>query len=129
MAWTKSPRGSLAMHEQRFLDTANDMLFDLARVVGHIVQKLQSGFRLNLGESLPRQMRQNLTIGQGAVDAGPHGAEVFLAEWRMDRGTGQLTIRKFEALCRRTLHHPAEEVCADLMSQPTRAAVNAQDHV
>src|SRR5690606_6327800 len=64
-----------------------------------------------------------------AVDAGAHRSEVALAQVRSDGGTGELSLGQLEAEGLRRPAHLTQVVGADLVSEPARAAVYADDHL
>src|SRR5512138_1342617 len=77
-SWTKGAGRALAVDKQLLLRAVYTMFFKLARVVRHVVEDLQPGFRQDLSEGFPRQMCDDLAVCQRTVDAGPHCSEIFL---------------------------------------------------
>ena len=64
MARTKRAAGPLAMDVERVLLAFHPMGFQLAGVVGHVVQYVQPAFRKEPGEGSPGQMGEHLAIGE-----------------------------------------------------------------
>ena len=52
MAWTKSPGGSLAMHEELASRAVSPVLLDLAGVVRHVEEQSEIGIREEVREDL-----------------------------------------------------------------------------
>ena len=103
--------------------------FHLAGIVGNVEQKVQTCPGQNIREGLSYQMADDLAIGEGAIDAGPHGAEIAFAERRQNWGAGQLAIRQVDADFRVLDHHFAQEFGADLVAQPARSAMDGDDDI
>ena len=80
MARAKSARRSFAMDKELHLSSVNHVLFDLTGIVRHIVEQRQLGLRKDFRECLAHEMRDDLPIGERAVDACAHGAEIVLAD-------------------------------------------------
>jgi hypothetical protein len=97
--------------------------------VRNVVEQLQLGLRQNFGERSSDQMRDNLAVGQGAIDRGAHRAQICLADRRVDRRAGQLAVGQFDPVAGRAYRHSLQELSPDLMAQPARAAVNADHHL
>ena len=74
-------------------------------------------------------MGQDLPVGQRAIDRRAHRAEIFLSHFRMNRGTGQFAVRQVDVVPCGGDGHALEEFSADLMPEPARAAMDAQNHV
>ena len=129
MAWPERSRRTLAMHEEPLHHGADSMRLDLARVVRDVVEQRQLRLRHDLGKGLAHQMRDDLPVGERAVDGRAHGTQVRRAERRVDRRAGQLAVRQLDAMARRRHHHAFEELGADLMAEAARPAVDADDDV
>src|SRR5262245_84190 len=125
MAGAEGARRALAMHEQPSPGAVNVVLFDLAGVVRDVVEQPQIGPRQDFVERLSDQMRDDLAIGQSAVDRGSHCAQVFLSDRRVDWRTGQLAVGQFDPVTGRAHSHLFQKLSPDLMPQPARSAVNA----
>ena len=69
-----------------------------------------------MGEDPTCQVRDDLPIGQRAIDPGAHGAEIALAELRPDRRAGQFQIWQDNIERRRRKRHLTEELGADLVA-------------
>ncbi len=80
-------------------------------------------------EHAARQMRDDLPVGEGAIDAGAHGAEIALAQLRADRRAGEFEIRQCDPMRRRRQRHLAQEFGADLVAEPARPAMDADDDI
>ena len=74
-------------------------------------------------------MGQDLAVGERAVDGGAHGPQVLLADVGVDRRAGQLAVGEPDPVLAGGDDHLLQIFGADLMAQPARAAVNADDHV
>ena len=72
-------------------------------------------------------MRQDLPIGQGAIDPCIHGADILLTFGRLDGRAGQFTIGHVNAKARGSLGKHDKIIRTDLMSQPARAAMDRND--
>ena len=129
MPRTKGPGRAFAMHVELPQLASDAVLFQLAGVVRYVVQQRQLRRRQQLGEHLAHQVRQDLPVGQRAVDGGAHGPQVFLAEFRVDRCTGQLAVGQRQPIARRCHDHPAQEFGTDLVPQATRAAMDHHHHI
>src|SRR6516225_9590362 len=80
-------------------------------------------------ENPTRQMRQNLAVGERAIDTRTHGAEITLANLGMDRRASEFEIGQRNAVRRRREGHFAEELGADLVAEAARPAMDADDDV
>src|SRR5512141_1956301 len=129
MAGTEGPRRALAMDEETSGLSVDNMLLDFAGVMGNIVQQRECRLREEIGEDLPDQVRDDLTIGKGAIDCRAHRAEILLPHLRIDRGTGQFPIRQFDMVPSCVDGHALEKLCADLMAESARTAMDADDKV
>jgi len=127
VAGTQRPRGALAVHEQPPRLAVHGVSLFLAGVVRHVVDQRQPGLGKEAREHLPRQMRQDLPVGQRAVDGRPHGAQILAPECRFERRTGQFAVRQHDAVLRRGGRHARQEIGAHLVAQAARAAMDA-DH-
>ena len=124
MSRPEGPRRALAMDVELLSLAVDLVLLDLAGVVRDVVEQRQFRPGEELGEGLPRQMRQDLAIGQGAVDAGAHRAVVLPAHVGLDRGAGQFPVGQLHAVLGGRLDHAGGEVRGDLVAQAPRAAVD-----
>ena len=75
------------------------------------------------------QMRDDLPVGQGTIDTGPHRSEIALSEFGADRRAGELQIGQNDPVRRRRQSHFAQEFSADLVAEPTRAAMDGDDDI
>ena len=82
-----------------------------------------------MGEHPPRQVPDDLAIGQCAIDAGTHRPEITLTHVGNDRRASKLTIGQRDPRCRGGLQHLAQELSADLMAEPALAAVDGHHHL
>ena len=105
------------MDEQSPLASLHLVLLNLAGVVGHVVEEIESGPGQNLGERLARQVGEDLAVGQRAVDARAHGPQVALTDRGVDGGAGELPVRQPDAVRARREEHTLEELGADLVAQ------------
>src|SRR5262249_29164014 len=117
----------LAMHEKLAPPAVDLMLLDLAGVVRHVVEKIELRGGEQRLERIAREMREYLPVGERAVDRGAHGAQVALSDRRAGPRAGELAIAERNARVLRGDRHLAQEIGADLVAQPARAAVDA-DH-
>ncbi len=127
MARTEGARRALAVHVELAPLAVHDMLLDLAGVVRDVVKQRQARFRDDLREGLAHEMREDLPVGQRAVDRRAHGAEIILAQRGVDRRAGELAVGQDDAVARRGDGHFLQELGADLMPETARAAMDA-DH-
>src|SRR6516164_5414449 len=74
-------------------------------------------------ENPTRQMRQNLAVGERAIDTRTHGAEITLANLGMDRRASEFEIGQRNAVRGRREGHFAEELGADLVAEAARPAM------
>ena len=74
-------------------------------------------------------MAEDFAVGERAIDCRAHGAEIALADFRVDRRAGELAVDEFDArrFCRH--HHFLEEFGANLVAEPARAAMDGDDNV
>src|SRR5262249_35225206 len=127
MARAEGAGRALAMREEQAPAAVYVVLFDLASVVRNVIKKLQIGLRQNFAERPSDQMRDDLAVGQSAVDCGAHRAQILLADRRVDRRAGQLAVWQLDPVAGRARRHLLQELRPDLMAQPARAAVDADD--
>ncbi len=93
MLRTKCASRSLAMHIELSLAAVDHVGFHFAGIVRDIIQQFQLGIGQHPLHAFPGQVSKDLTIGEGAVDAGPHGAKISLSDVGFNWSTGQFTIR------------------------------------
>src|SRR6516164_4507090 len=79
-------------------------------------------------ENPTRQMRQNLAVGERAIDTRTHGAEITLANLGMYRRASEFEIGQRNAVRGRREGHFAEELGADLVAEAARPAMDADDN-
>ena len=103
--------------------------FLLAGVVRDVEEQIEARLRKIMTEHAPGQMRDDLTVGERAVDARAHGAEIALPELGRDRRAGEFEIGQADALRRRLDDHLAQKLGADLVPETARAAMDAHDHI
>ena len=127
MAGAEGAGGALAVDIELALAAVDDMGLLLAGVVGDIVKQAQVRPQ-HIPEHLACQVGDDLAIGQGAVDAGAHGAEVGAAQVGVEGGAGQLPVRQVDAVLAGGQGHALEVVGADLVPQAAGAAVDAHHH-
>src|SRR5690606_16741584 len=72
-------------------------------------------------------MRDDLSIRERAIDAGAHRAEISLPELGADRRARELPIRQADAVLGGGRGHLAQELAADLVAEPARAAVDRRE--
>src|SRR5690606_15649156 len=126
---SEGPRGSLTVDEQGAPKTVDLVLLALAGVVGDVVDKLETRLRQQPVKRGARQVGDDLAVGQSAVDAGAHGAEILGAEIRSEWRAGKFAVGQRYPELARALHHDAQELGADLLAEAARAAVDADHHV
>ena len=80
MARAKGACRALAMDEEMHLSSINNMIFDLTGVVRHVVEQRQLRLRKNFRERLAHEMRDDLAVGERAVDGASHSAQVSSAD-------------------------------------------------
>ena len=119
MAGAERPRGPLAMDEEAGQYPIDHMLLDLAGVMRDVVEQRKGCLWQDVGENLSDEMRDDLSIGQRAVDRRPHRAEILLSNLRIDRGAGQFTVRQFDMVSRRSRDHALQKLGPDLMTEPS----------
>jgi len=95
MTWTEAASCTLAVNEQLSTVAVDDVPLNLARIVGYIVQQREFDVRDDFSEGAANQMRDDLPVRQGAIRGGAHCAEIVLAQFRADRGTGKFTVRNW----------------------------------
>ena len=93
----ESPGGALAVNEQLARFTLDRVRFDLAGIVRDIKQKAQIAIGKKMSENAPRVMAEDFAVGKRAIDRRPHRAEVALADFRVDRRAGELSVNKLDA--------------------------------
>ncbi len=115
------------MHVEFTLNAVDDMCFDLADVVRDVVQHREFRLRKMLPEHRACQVSNNLAVRERAIHAGAHCTEIALPEVRLDRGAGQLPVgqRQAEVACGE--QHLAQVIRANLVPEPARSAVDADD--
>ena len=118
-------RGTLAVDKKLFFPAVDQMGFQLAGIMRHVVKDGQVGRGKDIAERLARQVGENLPVGQGAIDPGAHGAQVRAPAGRIDRGAGQFPVGQHNAMLPGSGKHRVEKLGTDLMPQPARAAMNA----
>src|SRR6516164_950579 len=72
-------------------------------------------------------MRDDLPVGEGAIDAGAHRAEITLAKLGADWRAGEFEVRQSDPMRRCRQRHFAKKVGADLVTEPARPAMDADD--
>ena len=97
MPGTEGPGRSLAMNEQLAPLVLDTMCLDLAGVVGDVEKEVEQAVREEVAEDLPGVVAYNLAVGQRAVDARPHGAEIARADLGPNQCAGELAIGKSDA--------------------------------
>src|SRR6516162_6857069 len=122
MTWAESARGAIAMHEQLAAPAIDLMRFDLARIVGHVEEQTEIYIRKEVAEDPACVVPDDFSVGDRAVDGSPHSTEIALADLRFDRGAGQFAIWQGNARLYRGCHHLSQELGADLVPKPSRAA-------
>jgi hypothetical protein len=89
----------------------------------------QCRFRKEMREHAAHEMRDDLTVGERAIDRGAHRAEIALPQFRADRCAGELEIGQRDVVRRRGERHLAQKLYADLMAETARAAMNADNDI
>ena len=85
------------MNEQFALFALDRVHFSLTGIVRDVEQEAQVASREEVSENTPCVMAENLAIGEFAIDPRAHGAEVALADLRVDRCASELAIGKPDA--------------------------------
>src|SRR3990172_9572239 len=129
MTGPEGARRTFSVHIEQAPSPFDLVPFRLARIMRHVEQRFDPCLRKKMPECAPRQMCENLAVGERHVDGGVHRAEVLLALGRMDRRAGEFAVRKFqsEALCGLGKAH--EVIGADLVPQAARSAVDRYDRL
>ena len=123
----QSAGSSLAMNEQAPSRPEISCLSSL-QVLCDTSKRRQSRFGEEMAEDASGEMGDDLAIGQRAIDAGSHGAEIALPS--SDRIGAQASSRSGSASPGRGGdRHFAQELGPDLMAEAARAAVDAQNQV
>jgi hypothetical protein len=112
------------MHKQLAAAAIGLMLLDLARIVGHVEQQTEIYIRKEVAEDPARVVPDDLSVGERAVDGSAHSTKIALADFRLDRAAGQLAIRQGNSRLCRGCHHLSQELGADLVPEPSRAAMD-----
>ena len=94
-----------------------------------IEQQAQIAIGKKVTENAPGVMAEDFAVGERAIDRRPHGAQVALADLRMDRRAGELAVGKLDARRFRRHHHLLQEFGADLVAKPARAAMDGDDDI
>jgi hypothetical protein len=129
MPRAEGPRRPFAVNEETAAFARNFVLFLLAGVVRDIKEHRKRSFGKEILEDPARQMRQDLTVGERAVDARAHCAEIAFANLGADRRASEFEIWKHDAVCRCCESHLPQELGADLVAKAARAAMDADDDV
>src|SRR5262245_5414855 len=108
---------ALAMDEQARPLSIHHMLLGLAGVVRNIVQERQLGLRMNVAESLPYEMGNDLAVGERAVNSGSHGAKIGFSDGRTNGCASQFPVRQFDSIPGCACGHACEKLGADLVAQ------------
>src|SRR5215218_5656087 len=122
-AGTERPRGSLAV-DQHLL---TGVLLELGVVVREVVEYLQTlllRVEADGGEGLPREVGDELPIGEGEVGRGGHGFEVGLSLRALYGSGGQLPVHELDAVPRGRLQKALDVFLADLVSEAPGAGVD-----
>ena len=98
MARAEGARGALAMDEQVALSSGNPMRLLLAGVVRNVEQQIELRLREVMAEHAPRQVGNDLPVGQRAIDRRAHRAEVALR--RVPSGSARRPDRDRAPRCR-----------------------------
>src|SRR5262249_14630518 len=69
------------------------------------------------------------TVGDGGIEGGSHGAEIALADIRIDWRARKLPIGKRNAGRRRSGHHVAQIFRSNLMTEAARATMNSHHDI
>ena len=88
MAGAEGSRRALAMDEETSGRPVDNMLLDFAGVMRNVVQQFERGLWQQVGEDLPHEVRDDLTVGESAIDRRAHRAEILLPHFGVNRGTG-----------------------------------------
>ena len=81
MIGSEAPRCAFAMDKQLTTGAMDDVPFNLAGIVGYIVQERELYIGDDFAEGVPNQMGNDLPVRQSAIGGGPHGAQILLAQF------------------------------------------------
>ena len=87
------------------------------------------GVRQNVPENAAGKVGEDLPVGERAVDARTHRAEIAASQLRIDRRASELAVRQGQSAGSCIQRHLLEKLRADLMAESTRAAVDADHHL
>ena len=124
MARTEGTRRPFAVNVELLHLAVRAVLLDFARVVRDVVEQRQLRLRQNVGKDLAHEVREDLAIGERAIDRGTHCTQVLLADGRVDRSARQLSVWEADRVLTGGDRHPLEKLSADLMTQTPRPAVD-----
>ena len=105
------------MDVEVLVDAVDAMPFDFAGVVRDVVEQPEIRIRQERRECGTREMREDLPVGERAIDRRAHRAEIALPERRLDRRACKLAIRNRNAGRFRGDCHLAQKIGADLMAK------------
>src|SRR6266704_4379485 len=120
MPRTEGASRALAVHEEPVSLAIDGVLLLLAGVVRHVVEKRQARLWEQGAKRLARQVREDLSVGERAIHACPHRAQVTLADGRADRRAGELALGERNPRGPGGDRHFAQELGTDLVTQTAR---------
>ena len=128
IAGAEGARGAFAVHADAKWVAVDIVVFELGHVVGDVIDLAQVPAPelacQNLLEGLSNLVGQHLAVAPGEIGRRDHGPDIVLSFDQFHRRARQLAIGQLDAvLFLHSLQH-LEVVGADLMAQPTAAAVD-----
>ncbi len=118
MAGPEGAGRALAVDVDLLFTAVNGVGFQLAGIMGNVVEQIEPGFRKIMSENTACQVRDDLPVCQRAVDRGTHGAEIALTDGRVQGRAGQFAIRQVNAIASGRHHHLFQELGSDLVAEP-----------
>src|SRR5438094_10149361 len=100
MSRAKGARRALAMHVELARSSAGAEILDLAGVMRDVIEERQMRLREHVGEHLAQEMREDLAVGERAIDRRTHGPEIVFPDFGMDGGAGELAVGNIDAVLR-----------------------------
>src|ERR1041384_8748654 len=129
MAFRKGTRGTLSVDENLPEPASDPVLFALCDVVADIVDDLQIGISEDRPAGLPDTVCHELPVREGKVCPRRHRTEIPPSLAGGNRHACKLAVDDADAVLFHTMLHQIEIVCANLVAEAPRSAVDQHDHL